>query len=83
MNPGTHVSFTRESWKYLYRAAILEENDSKITERVTQAEHAIVARARELFRTNRDDRDEKEALDDAMYALHALESSCRHRSHEN
>jgi hypothetical protein len=83
MNPGTYIPFTRESWKQLYRSAILEQTDRKIRERVTEAEHAIVARARELFRTSGNHGDEKEALEDAMYALHALETSCGHRSEQN
>jgi hypothetical protein len=70
-------------WKRFYRAAVLESNDSGLPRRVTEAEQAIVARARELFGTSGDHRDEQEALDDAMYALHALETSWRHRGSDN
>ena len=40
--------------------------------RIEQAETALVLRARELFHVAGDNVEEGEALDDAMYALHAL-----------
>ena len=83
MNTATYEYSNGIFWKQLYRAAILESNHKRIPERVAEAEEAIIARARELFRTAGDDRDEKEALDGAMYALHALEGSWRHRIREN
>ena len=39
----------RRNWKSLYRATILEKDTTVISEKISRAEEAIVARARELF----------------------------------
>jgi len=52
---------------------------SKLPERMAEAEKAVVLRARELFQAADDNGEEKEALEDAMYALHALGSNCQMR----
>jgi hypothetical protein len=83
MNTETSKYPDGRYWKQFYRAAILEGHDGRLPQRVAEAEQAIVARARELFGTSGDYRDEQEALDDAMYALHALETSWRHRASDN
>lgn len=64
-------------WKMLYRAAILEKNKSRICERVSEAESAILARGRELFYSDATP-EERDALEDALYALRALRSACDH-----
>lgn len=61
-------------WKSLYRAAIFETNTGCNPQLVTQAEKAVVARARELF-YNHGSLEEKEALEDALYALRALKTA--------
>ena len=43
-----------------------------LAERIAEAEKAVVLRARELFQAADDNGEEKEALEDAMYALRAL-----------
>jgi len=58
-------------WKALYRAAILETNENLISQKVSAAETAIRLRARELFGTFGTG-EEKESLDEALYALHAF-----------
>lgn len=63
-----------KTWKDLYVAALLEGNESRIPRLIADAELAIVGRARELFGLAGDHIQEEEALDDAMYALHALKS---------
>jgi len=40
--------------------------------RIAEAEKVIVKRVRELFAVNTDHIEEDQALDDALYALHAL-----------
>jgi hypothetical protein len=80
MNTETSKYADSRCWKQFYRAAILENDDSRVPGRVTEAEQAIVARARELFQTSGDYIEERESLDNAMYALHALETSWRHRA---
>jgi chloramphenicol 3-O-phosphotransferase len=63
-------------WKALYRAAILETNTSVIPKRVSEAEMAVLARGRELF--NEGTLEEREALEDALYALRAFRSAWEH-----
>ena len=64
-------------WKTLYRAAILERNKSVIPQKVSAAEQAVLARGRELFYTA-GTREEKEALEDALYALRAFRTAWEH-----
>lgn len=64
----------RTDWKALYRAAILETNRSITPQRVAEAEKAVLARARELSYSH-GPLEEKEALEDALYALRALKSN--------
>ena len=73
----TFPSPKHPDWKILYRAAILETNKSLLPQRVSQAEEAVILRGRELFYGNGDP-EEKEALDDALYALRALKSTCQY-----
>ncbi|HVO64813.1 MAG TPA: hypothetical protein VMT53_28080 [Terriglobales bacterium] len=76
MNPPTSMH-SIEKWKVLYRAAILEKNKDIVPQRVSQAEDAVVARVRELFYkpATKEERDE---LEDALYALRAYRSSWEH-----
>ena len=71
------ISKTPDSrlWRQLYRAALSELDKNKLPQRIAQAEKAIVLRARELFQAAGDNGEETEALDDVMYALHALRSN--------
>jgi hypothetical protein len=63
-------------WKALYRAAVLEANSSEMMKRVSNAEAAIVQRMCELFReTGTNAEGEREAMDDATYALRALKTA--------
>ena len=62
------------NWKTLYLAALVEGNVEKMPPLIAEAERAIVDRARELFRSGGDNIQEEEALDDALYALHALKN---------
>ncbi len=61
-----------QNWQELYKAALFETNRSKVTERIVEAERVIAARARDLFKEPADVIEEQHALDDALYALHAL-----------
>ncbi len=75
MNAGVSVSrYSLSTWRELYKAALFETNYEKLPERIANAERAIVARARELFASGADTIEEDEALDDALYALRALQS---------
>lgn len=62
-------------WRALYHAAIFETNKSIAAKRVSEAEEAVAARARELFSASGDNLEERDALEDALYALHAFKST--------
>jgi len=65
------------AWRDLYLTALMEVDRDKTAARIADAEQAILVRARELFKAPGDHIQEEEALDDALYALHALRN-CRH-----
>jgi hypothetical protein len=65
------------AWRNLYLTALMEADKGKTAARITDAEQAILLRARELFKAPGDHIQEEEALDDALYALHALKN-CLH-----
>ena len=75
MSTGISKSSDSRYWRQLYRAALSEIDNSKLPERIAEAEKAVVLRARELFQAASDNGEETEALDDVMYALHALRSN--------
>jgi hypothetical protein len=62
------------NWRELYQAALFETDKDKLPDRISDAKEAIVRRARELFAANTDHIEEDQALDDALYALRALQS---------
>jgi hypothetical protein len=55
---------------------------NKVSDRIVEAERALVTRARELFQSAGDNIEEGQAVDDAMYALHALRSALKCRLNE-
>jgi hypothetical protein len=68
------------NWREFYIAALFETDSDKIPKRIAAAEKAIVVRARELFATGIDTIEEDQALDDALYALRALQSCLKFRA---
>jgi hypothetical protein len=60
------------AWHDLYRAALFETNPNKVSEKIAEAEKAILIRIRELFAVTADHIEEDIVLDDALYALQAL-----------
>lgn len=66
-----------DDWKPLYRAAILETNKRVLPQRVSEAEEAVITRRREISYGN-GTQEEKEALEDALYALHAFTTAWQH-----
>jgi hypothetical protein len=75
MNTGSSISLNSRAWKDLYKAALFEVDKTRLSDRIVQAEEALVARARELFYAAGDNIEEEQALDDTMYALHALQNT--------
>jgi len=61
------------NWRGLYVAALLEKDKERMAQRIADAQKALVVRARELFQAAGDNLEEEAAIDDALYALHALE----------
>lgn len=74
MMSQTASSPMSQSWRQLYTAALFETDNNRLAGRIADAEKAIVARARELFAAGADTIEEDQALDDALYALRALQS---------
>lgn len=63
------------SWHQLYHAALFEKDRRELPKRIAVAERAISQRAHELSNSSADNIEEDEALDDAKYALQALQNS--------
>jgi hypothetical protein len=60
-------------WKTKYRIAVFETNRRALPTEISDAEDAIIARARELFRkTGGDVEAEREELDEVLYTLQAF-----------
>ena len=74
---GTAFPPCLNRWKTLYRVAILETNKGLLPQRVSEAEEAVKARGREIFYGNGTP-EEKEALEDALYALNAFRTAWQH-----
>jgi hypothetical protein len=64
-----------QDWKVLYRAAVFERDKKVLRTRLSNAEEAIIARARELLHVTGDNIDERDALEDALYAVRAFRSA--------
>src|SRR5574337_225540 len=76
MNSASFPCRGQIDWRTLYRAAILETDKAAIPERVAVAEDAIIVRQREIFYSE-GSLDEKDLLEDALYALRALRNAAR------
>jgi len=76
----TPAQCTPGNWRELYTAALFESDTQRIPARISDAEKAIVARARELFSAGADTIEEDQALDDALYALRALQNCLNFRA---
>ncbi len=61
-------------WRTLYKAALAETDVQKLPLRIEETHRALVLRSRELFSTSPNYDGESEAIEDAMYALKALEN---------
>lgn len=77
MNTVFPPCLNRTEWRTLYRAAILETNKNMLPQRVSEAEEAVIERGREIF-YDHGTPEEKDALEDALYALRAYRSAWQH-----
>ncbi len=62
------------NWRTLYTAALFESDTCKVQARIEAARIALITRSRELFANSSNDDVETEAIENAMYALQALEN---------
>jgi hypothetical protein len=65
------------NWRRLYKAALFETDPSKLPCHIEEARTALIFRSRELFKTSPNYDGETEAIEDALYALQALENCLR------
>jgi hypothetical protein len=79
MNTVKIGSPCKRVWAQFYKAALFELDANKVSDRIAEAETALVIRARELFHSAGDNIEEGQAVDDAMFALHALRSALKCR----
>ncbi len=66
-----------QKWRKLYDAALFETDMGKLGGRIEEARKALIVRSRELFATSPNYDGETEAIENALYALQALESCLR------
>ena len=71
-NPSENIN-----WRDLYRAALLELDQTKLAQRVSEAESVVTARANELFQDGDGNCEESEDLNDALHALRALSGTLK------
>jgi hypothetical protein len=65
------------NWRGWYKAALFETDTSKLPVRIEEARKALMSRSRELFETSTNYEGESEAIENALYALQALENCLR------
>jgi hypothetical protein len=68
------------NWRGLYKAALFETDTSKLARRIEEARKALIFRSRELFKTSPNYDGETEAIENALYALEALENCLRSKT---
>ncbi len=64
-------------WEDLYTAALVETDSTRAFALITQAQNAIVVRARRLFASGDESFPEKQALDSALLTLKLLGNCIR------
>jgi len=82
MSTDVVVPPENNSWRSLYRAALFEPDKTKLCNRIVDAETVLKSRARELFHCGGDPT-ERQSVDTALYALHALMTACVPKANKN
>jgi len=72
MEARVHKSPINRDWKEFYKAALFEDDTTKLLHRLSKAATALTARALELFDTGGGQIREQKALDNAWYFLRLL-----------
>jgi hypothetical protein len=63
MNAVIYEFPVNKNWQALYKAAIVEADSTKLSDRIAEAKKVIAENARELFQTSGDNFEEEQALD--------------------
>ena len=79
MNARIYEFPENKKWQECYKAAIVEADSTKLPDRIAEAKKVIGQPARELFETKENNFEEKQALDVAMFVLHALQGTLKPR----
>ena len=77
MDSLTSDSNPAQNWRIVYRAAIHERDRTRIPQLICEAEQTVVARERELLHSP-EKFEERDQLEDALYALRAYRSATGH-----
>jgi hypothetical protein len=72
MDARVRKTVIQRNWKEVYKAALFEDDNSKIPQRIAEAERALAARALELFGAGDDQSREQQAMENARYFLRVL-----------
>ncbi|HWY56116.1 MAG TPA: hypothetical protein VNZ03_16740 [Terriglobales bacterium] len=72
MEARAHKSSACRDWKEIYKAALFEDDNTKIPQRIAEAERALAARALELFGASDEQVREQRAMENARYFLRVL-----------
>lgn len=76
MSPLNVQFLDTRRWRALYRSVIFSPNIGTDESSITEAQQAVIARVRELYHQAGPDIDvERDALEDALYALRALRNN--------
>ena len=77
MNAVTSCTPKGINWRVLHKAAMSETDKNVIAQRLSEAERAVIARAREVF-YGAFDPAEWAALENALDALHEVKNTMQH-----
>src|SRR5579863_7865470 len=80
MKTGKLAPPHKRVWAKFYKPRSLSRIPTKSQIRIAEAETVLVIRARDLFGSAGDNIEQEQAVDDAMYALHALRSALKCRA---
>jgi hypothetical protein len=72
MEARAHKPPICRDWKEVYKAALFEDDNTKIPQRIADAENALAARALELYGASDDQVREQQAMENAKYFLRVL-----------
>lgn len=71
-----------QNWHGLYRAALSESDANKLPTRIQEARQALADRVRELDEGSPNCAGETHSIEDALYVLHAMESTLRWKTRD-